>query len=335
MQNKKIIILTEGGRLFGFGHISRSKAIAQAFLRFGIDSKFIIDGDDSIHSLLEGFSYDILDWNHNQEQLLSSIRNIDVILIDSIKISNVLIKKIENLKLKVIFIDDDKRRNILDAGIVIDWTVLCDEKNYFVPKKIGVIYLLGSQYTPLRKEFCDAKRNIIKDKITTILVTFGGSDVRNLTPRILKLLTEFYPEIKKNIVVGAGFNNKLHLENIKDTNTNLILNADANTMVELMQESDIAIASGGQTLYELAKVGTPTIAILLVDNAKDDTDGWSKVGSVENIGWYNDEKLFDNLMLKINVMQNKQMRQTMQDNANKYIDSDGGKLLVQKILENI
>ena len=34
-------------------------------------------------------------------------------------------------------------------------------------------------------------------------------------------------------------------------------------------------------------------------------------------------------------MQNRQIRQKMQDNGKKYIDSDGAKRLVKKILENI
>ena len=332
---KEIVILTEGGSAFGFGHLVRTKSIAQAFYEIGIQAKFIINGDKSIINLLDDFSFTLLDWDKDLSQLFDILEKTNLILIDSIKISNKLIKKLESLTIKIIFIDDYTRRNILDNGIVIDWTVLSDEKNYFTPKKVGVTYLLGSKYTPLRKEFSHAKENLIKDKITSILVTFGGADVRNLSPKILKFLADYYPEMEKNIVIGAGFHNILEIQKVTDSKTNLIFNADTKMMIKLMQDSDIAIASGGQTLYELARIGTPTIAILLVENAKDDTDGWAKAGTIENIGWYDDEKLFEKLILKINLMQNRQIRQKMQDNGKKYIDSDGAKRLVKKILENI
>lgn len=330
---KELTILTEGGSTFGFGHLTRTKSIAQAFNHIGITVKFIINGDDSVKEIIDMYLYDLFNWTQNTNQLFYLLKQTKFILIDSIEISNVLIKKIESLNIKVAFIDDFIRRNILDRGIVIDWTVLSEKKDYFIPKKIGVTYLLGSKYTPLRKEFSDAKKNLIKEKLTSILVTFGGADVRNLTPNILNLLNESFPQLEKNIVIGGGFQNVLEIQKLEDDKTNLIFNADTNKMIKLMQESDIAIASGGQTLYELARIGTPTIAILLVKNAIDDTHGWAEVGTLENIGWYNDVQLFQKLVSKINSMNNYQMRKKMQFNAKKYINSHGAKLLVEKILE--
>jgi spore coat polysaccharide biosynthesis predicted glycosyltransferase SpsG len=335
LENKKIVILTEGGFTFGFGHITRSKSIAQSFNKFEIQSTFIINGDASITDILNPFPYIIFDWTKETDRLLGLLKNIDLILIDSIEISDELIKKLERLNIKIAFIDDYKRKNILDTGIVIDWTVLSDEKDYFLPKKAGVTYILGSKYASLREEFWNAKQNVIKKDISSIMVTFGGSDVKNLTPRILNILASSYPNIQKNIVIGAGFQNILQIDKIKDKNTNLIFNANAKTMLKLMQDNDIAIASGGQTLYELALVGTPTVAILLVENAKDDTEGWSKVGSIKSLGWWNDEDIFDNLILTIDAMKDKKVRSKMQDSAKNYIFSNGGKMLVEKIMENL
>ena len=38
------------------------------------------------------------------------------------------------------------------------------------------------------------------------------------------------------------------------------------TLLPLMLEADLAIAAGGQTLYELAATGTPTVALALFEN---------------------------------------------------------------------
>jgi len=332
LNNKNFIIVTEGGRMFGFGHITRCLSISSIFKKYGFNIQFIINGDDSLISMLSNTKYDIFNWTENKQKLLEILNDSSLILLDSIQITNEQILEIENLEKKVIFIDDEKRRNILNKGFVVDWTILSDKKEYFSPKKEDVTYLLGSKYTPLREEFMKVQKNIIKKEIQSILVTFGGSDVRDLTPKVLKTLRENFPDIIKNIVIGSGFTNIEKIKHYKDKNTNLILNADALTMSKLMQTSDIAIASGGQTLYELACIGTPTVSILLVNNAKDDTQGWDKVGTLINIGWYDDKNLLDKLTKTIFLLKDKNKRVQMQNRAKKYINSNGAKLLVETII---
>ena len=104
-------------------------------------------------------------------------------------------------------------------------------------------------------------------------------------------------------------------------------------MIQVMHESDLAIASGGQTLYELAKIGTPAIVILVAKNAKDDTFGWAEVGSVSFIGWWDDKNLVKNLENKINLLKSKNKRQQMQNKAKEYINSNGAKILVNSIIK--
>lgn len=335
LQNKLLTVVTEGGQTFGFGHITRCISISTIFKQYGYSINFIINGDNSIFSILKGIQYSVFNWTKEQKNLSELLLKSSIILIDSIEITNQQILYIEALGKDVIFIDDEKRRNILNKGFVIDWTVLSNKKEYFLPKKENITYLLGSEYTPLRKEFTISSQNIIKENIESIMVTFGGSDVRNLTPIVLKTLVEYFPNIKKNIVIGAGFTNIENIELYKDKNTKLIFNASTSTMVELMQTSDLAIASGGQTLYELALLGTPTIAILLVENAKDDTQGWEEVGTLKNIGWYNDPELINNLKKAITFLKQKDKRIEMQNNGKDYINPNGALKLVNTILDKL
>lgn len=335
LKSNLLTIITEGGQLFGFGHITRCLSISTIFKQCGFSINFIINGDDSIYSILDETECIIFNWTEKQGYLIEILLKSSIILIDSIVITNKQLLEIQSLEKNIIFIDDEKRRNILDKGFVIDWTVLSNEKGYFLPKKENITYLLGSEYTPLRKEFSTAKQNIINQNVESIMVTFGGSDVRNLTPKILKTLVEYFPHITKYIVIGAGFTNINSIESYTDKNTNLIFNASTSTMIELMQSCDIAIASGGQTLYELALIGTPTIAILIVENAKDDTEGWGKVGTLKNIGWYDDKKLLDNLKKTIISLKEKDKRLVMQNKGKRYIHPNGALALVNTILDRL
>ena len=336
MNNKKILVITEGGKTLGFGHITRTISICTIFASFGYEIEYIINGDSSIENIMN-YPYQIFDWQTEQSRLEENLKNKYLILLDSILVKDDQIKRIESFNIPIIFIDDEKQRNILNKGFVVDWTILREKENLFENKKENVKYLLGSKYIPLRKEFYKENiQNIIKENVSKIMITFGGSDVRNLTPKILEVLNINFPNIKKDVIIGPGFNN---LEEIKkhsnNANINLITNASTEQMIESMRTSDIAIAAGGQTLYELAHIGTPTIGILLVENAKADTIGWSKVGFLNYIGTYCDLHLEEKLITAIKSLLTQENRLKAQENAHKYISKNGGQMLVKEILESL
>ncbi|MCF7970956.1 MAG: hypothetical protein K9L22_07290 [Methylococcaceae bacterium] len=335
MQEKHLSILTEGGQTRGFGHITRCLAIADSFAQYGFTLQFIIQGDESVKSLFQTEQVILFNWLNQTQPLKELLTDSTCILIDSAQISNAQILDIEALHKPVIFIDDEQRRNVLNKGFVVDWTVLSERKNYFLPRKDKVTYLLGSQYTPLRKAFHCAQQNSIQPHIKKVMITFGGADVRNLSPTILTALNSTYPGLKKELIIGAGFNNKTELETIADSHTRLIYNADTQTMIASMQSCDLAIASGGQTLYELARIGTPTLAILLVDNAQDDTMGWAETGFIKYLGWYNDPDLLSNMFNAIESLTHQQQRKNMQIQAQQYINPQGASLLAKTIIEHL
>ena len=331
MQTKKLTVLTEGGGVYGFGHITRCLSITRCFEDFGIKIDFIIDGDGSVNSILENQSFILMNWL-NKKSVLKELYESSYVLIDSLRIKSCQIKDIQKLDISVIYIDDHKRQNILEKGFVLDWTVLSDKKNYFVPKKEGVTYLLGSKYTPLRGPFNINKKTNILPNIESIFVSFGGSDVRNLTPLVLKTLTINFPNLKKTVVIGDGFKNIEYIKLFKDDKTTLIYKADAKKMYSLMMNSYVAISSGGQTLYELVSVGVPTISILLFENARGDTEGWSQVGSMDFIGNFDDPDLMQNLLVSFRALEKQERRQKMQSNGLQFIGLNGGKHIVEAIL---
>lgn len=333
MSKKKLIVITEGGQNIGFGHVTRTISLATNFLSLGYNVEFIINGDNSLNELVESYNNQIFNWLEDKQKLLDSLKDSSLILLDSILIEDSHIKQLESLEIPIIFIDDERQRNILEKGFVVDWTVFRDNDLTFIDKKENVTYLLGSLFTPLRKEFCNAELNQINQNVSKIMVTFGGLDIRNLTPMILKLLNKNFPNFKKDIIIGAGFSNIEEIKKNITENTNLIYNATAQDMINAMQTSDIAIASGGQTLYELAKIGLPTIGILLVDNAKDDTFGWNKAGFLRYVGSFNEIGLEKNIIKEIENLFSYDTRVEMQKNGLKHISQNGGELLVNEIIK--
>ena len=173
----------------------------------------------------------------------------------------------------MVFLDDNKRINY-PKGIVVNGTVLASNLNY--PSKHDLIYFLGSEYIPLREEFWQNNDIQIKDKIETILITLGGNDLRNLTPGILDLLSKNFSDLNKKVIIGNSFSNKEEIEKAADDKTELIYGPDASGMLNAMLNSDIAVSASGQTLYELACTGLPTIAIGVIDNQVNNIENWQE-----------------------------------------------------------
>jgi len=334
MHSKKdMIILTEGGKENGFGHIARCISIASAFQSKGVDINFIVYGDNSVKSLLSNFTHSIYNWIDDFNKTESLVKDSLLVLIDSIHVSNEKIINISKLDTTVIHIDDDEQRNIINNGFILDWTI---NRESSFERKSKVTYLLGSKYTPLRAEFYDHHAEFtVNNTISQILITFGGSDIRNMTPRILNMLVDYYPRIKKKVVIGGGCYNIDYIKSFSDENTSFVFNASAYTMVKIMRESDIAIASGGQTLYELAKVGVPTIAIIVVENAMHDTNGWERAGFLKNAGWYCDKEIIKNVYKEIIHLESKTERKRMSNNGTRCIGKNGANLLAGTILKHI
>lgn len=259
-----ILIFTEGGKEYGFGHISRTSSLYYEFKSRGYEIKFIVKGTIS-SEFLDDISYVNIDWTI-AEVLYNIFKDEDVFLsiVDSYTSSFDILSIINKFSNKCIYIDDYKRINYPKGSIILNSSIYAEDLNYSNDN----INLLGIKYCLLRPDFKKylkySKR--IKKEVDEILITLGGSDVMNLTPRVLEILVEKYPFIKKNVVVGSGFNNIQEIEMVKDNNTYIVENAGCAKMIDLMIKSDIAISSGGQTMYELGFLNVPSIAINTIEN---------------------------------------------------------------------
>ncbi len=67
----RLLILTEGGRCHGLGHVTRCLAMAQAFAAAGHAVEFIAAGDESITPVLAGWELTQSDWRSIDEAILA------------------------------------------------------------------------------------------------------------------------------------------------------------------------------------------------------------------------------------------------------------------------
>jgi len=103
-------------------------------------------------------------------------------------------------------------------------------------------------------------------------------------------------------------------------------------MKKAMLDSDITISASGQTLYELARVGVPTIAISVSDNQMNNVRGWQKAGFIEYAGWWQDDKLLTNVLVCINNLRKKGIRLKKSLIGRKFVDGKGCHRIVDYLL---
>jgi UDP-2,4-diacetamido-2,4,6-trideoxy-beta-L-altropyranose hydrolase len=327
----KVFIITEGGKDIGFGHITRCLSLYQAFEERGIKPKFIINGDNDIECLLKNINYQIFNWLDERNKLFTIIKDADIAIIDSYLADISLYNKIANLVKTPVYIDDNKRLDY-SKGIVLNGNIHAETLNY--PKNDGLIYLLGTKYTPLRKEFWEVPEKKIKEKIESIMVTFGGDDAKNMTPKILTFLNDNYPNLIKNVIIGRAFQNIDDIKKYADKNTNLIYYPDAEKIKEIMLESDIAISACGQTLNELASIGVPTIGVCIAENQLGNIKGWEKIGFLEYAGWYSKGNILEKIKNVIKYLEDMQVRKNKSKVGRKFIDGKGSLRITDGTINN-
>ena len=102
-------------------------------------------------------------------------------------------------------------------------------------------------------------------------------------------------QIKKNIVLGRWFNNFNSLLKSADKNTFFIKNPNAKKIKQIMLLSDISISAGGQTLYEMARIGLPVVGVATAKNQLHNLNAWKKIGFLEFVDSYSSRNIFKSI----------------------------------------
>jgi len=316
----KVILITEGGAKMGFGHITRCLSLCRAFEMKNAACKLIVNGDQSVRKFLKRQKALVFNWLKDKKKLANLINTAEIVFIDSYKAGRALYERIAKTAKLAVYIDDNKRLDYPE-GVIVNGGIGAGRLDY--GKKNKRICFLGTRFIPIRKEFWDTPKKKNKAEIKNVLVTFGGIDHRNLTAGVLKILTKEYPEWRKTIIIGSGFKGIKKIQKAKDKRTEIVFWPDALRIKKNMLAADIAISAAGQTLYELARTATPTIAIAVAKNQVNNIRGWRQAGFIEFAGSWNDANLAKKIRASINRLKSQNLRRDKSLIGRKLVDGLG------------
>lgn len=255
-QGPTVVFRTEGGGDLGLGKVYRAVTIAAEIEEiFECDITFVTrasyqEGCSLIQS--HGFNLRTID---TVSEDLDTVRELhpDIVIVDIEEASDGYLNRLHQFSAAVVDFE-----NVYDGQEPVDFVINPQRRMDDFEREN---YLHGPEYLVLRDEFQNSSPEI-RQCAENVLLTFGGTDPLGLTIDTVKTLGRADLGYEYKVILGPGFSQNDELKSLPDKNLSAFeFYRNVTNMGELMKWTDIAISSGGRTVYELAAMGTPSVVI--------------------------------------------------------------------------
>lgn len=346
----KALFLVHGSKNIGMGHIMRTLSLASELQSRGIQISYFSKYEQGLKVIRQhGFrtvkmpAREPSGWDFqygDPDELQSDLSFIktevgggtpDVIVVDSYNVTDYFFRELKKMTDCLVYIDD-LNKFPYPVDLLVNGTVPAEKLGY-VRAYPEERMLLGTQYNLVRKEFVYSGRLSVKAVAEEILITTGSADPQYITGNLLELLhtSVLFERLKVHVVIGAGFRRE-HVRQLSRINKpNILLYQDMENLSGLMRRCDMAISSGGSTLYELAASGVPTLTYSYAENQKLQTELLEEAGAVRNLGSWQDIKGKTLLKIFEGMVKDREHRRTMAENARRLVDGRGSQRITDEI----
>lgn len=277
-------IHVDGGKGVGLGHAARAVGVGAALRFKGLKPLFLIDAAAGLDSFLKNEKFHCAPCPAGAEDLLSFCRDngIGTLLVDSYRMPLSHLAYLKTGGLKVVYFDDRKTLKVR-ADAVINAAPSALALDYALVPRAG--RLLGPKYQVLRPPFVRMAPKKHKKKVSRMLVAIGGDDLLDIFDELAGFLQKqkdlAYASVEIDFIIGPYFHKKLRVK----AGRRFYFREKPADMHRFMRAADLALSAGGQTLYELARCGTPTIAFCVGKDQSENLRFFSKAQAIEYIGW--------------------------------------------------
>jgi spore coat polysaccharide biosynthesis predicted glycosyltransferase SpsG len=267
----RVSIRTTASAQIGYGHLRRCRTLADALERRGAEVTFLLTG--TAPALFTGNVQMV------REDTLDEVasRAADLVLLDDYALSDAHFAALRAMVRCPLAAIDDPMERRCDA---ID--VLVNPSAGVTPDRYGAkTLLLGPRYALLRDSFVDLPPRTVNERVEHVFITLGGADPCSDMPAVLQGVRAAVPAARIEVLLGPLFHaaNVTAVETFAQLDGKIALHQSAD-VAKLMRAADLALSTGGQTLFELAATGTPTIALEVADNQRHNIDSLAVEGTL-------------------------------------------------------
>jgi spore coat polysaccharide biosynthesis predicted glycosyltransferase SpsG len=311
-----LVVYTEGDRVRGLGHVSRCIAWADGWARRGGRVLWVLDGDPAAAAMIApGQEIQISRWQNGANGAAVE-RAAQVTLVDSYSVTRDTAAAIAATTGATVYVDDLWKD--WPPGVVVHAAPDRRPDDAAAPDP-ATTWLTGPTWHPLRAPFVDltpcgpARRTIRR-----VLVVFGGGDLRRVGATMADLALQVCEGAEVDLVLGAG-------QEPPPASRGLTVHQaiDATAMAQLMLEADVAISGAGQTIFELARCGTPTVMVGIADNQRANLEQWPSLCGFIDAGSWHGADLLDRVRNGLVALGPAPARQKISDRAHGIVDGQG------------
>jgi UDP-2,4-diacetamido-2,4,6-trideoxy-beta-L-altropyranose hydrolase len=286
----RILFRTGAGPQVGFGHLRRCLSLADAFVHYGAQCRFVCHGSAENIRIIErsGHAAIVLKAEPNSpEDLRETSAAVASFGAGAAVVDDYCVEYFGGLSktgAAIVALDDLATRSFAACDVVVSSGAHAGTLPY--PRASNTLFLLGPVYVPLRPEVWDVAPRQIAGDVRHVLVTLGGADPVNVGPVLLSALDAIAADFAITFVSGPFAHNQAQVKRLATGAQHRVEVLDAPAdLVKLMRAADLAICAAGQTIYELAALGTPAIAIVVVENQVQHAAAFAEQNVIESFAW--------------------------------------------------
>jgi UDP-2,4-diacetamido-2,4,6-trideoxy-beta-L-altropyranose hydrolase len=302
----RVLILADADAQLGLGHLQRCLALAAALRTRGIGGAFLTGHDPRAaeHVRREGIEKVVIvspraaALDAEAVAGISRTHGCDTVVVDSYEVDDARLAALVDHGLTVVAIDD-LAAHPFSCHVVINGGAHAADLPY-VSTTGRTQFLLGPRYALLRSAFAGLPRRAVEGPVREALVIFGGADPFGLTPTVVRLLDHMEGDFRITGVVGPFAANGDEVKRAARHCRKVVEVVERGTRLDrLLHRADLAVSGGGQTVYELAACGTPTVAVEVAANQRASLAALEAAGVLILAGWAGHDRLADQIRLAV------------------------------------
>lgn len=262
----RIGLHADGGLGVGLGHLGRCTALAHAFRKLG-GKPVLLDLAPQCRPWARAQG---LSWTG------ASAARWDLVVGDSYRLTKAGWARLRRHGRRLLVIDDFGTFSgpcdwILNGHVYASRPLLRNP--------IGASLLLGPAFLPLRREYWKpARLRRASGRIKRVLVTMGGGASAAAAARAAEIAAEVLPHAEIQAIAGPFSNAAGRAV------ANVAWQRELPSLRAALEDSDVVICNGGQTMYEAAFAGTPALAARLARNQEGNLRGLTAAGCALALG---------------------------------------------------
>lgn len=327
MMTKRILFRCDGGSIpeLGTGHLVRCFILANELLKnaHAVIAFLMGDNPESIEKTeKQGFQVYVI--KHEQEEDFRTIKTIidfkpDIFVRDRLNSSAELMNLVKHTGIILITIDD-----LGEGAEFADITINPILHN-------GKALYEGYQYLVL-PGVPDAEWNRIgNSQNPKVFAFFGGYDYLDITQQFLRCIQQSKDVVEYHIVVGDLYDKIDLLREMSSNNENINIYQSPEDFSTILKSCDLAVVSGGLTLFQAVAYGIPSMVISQYKHQLDNAEKLQNYGAAQNLGLF---KLvdFSNLVQKIKALIVDEDKRKEMSNKGRYLIDGLGTREVSSII---